>query len=307
MPAIGVEGDFASSNPRFSVLMGPTGFISGPNGLTVGRFCWESNQFQDFDNAPAVLNNFGAGQVAGFVGRHQQALITTFLADAGLVIPQGFPVFAYSGGDFLVKNNSASYVGPGLKVFARFTDGAAYGFAAAGATAPGGVALATSSIAAATAISCTGSIAGNVLTVTAVSAGTIVPGAILTGTGVATGTQVVAQLTSTAALGALGSTGTYALNIGEQTVSSETIAGTYGVLTNGSANAVSAGGILSGTGVTAGTTVWGQLTGTTWVVSPSQTASSTTITEQIGIETKWYTMSGAAAGELLKISSQPLG
>jgi len=306
-PVIAYEGDFASSNPRASVLMGPGGFISGSSGLSAGRFAWATSQFQDADNAPAVLNNFGSGPVTGFVGRHQIGLITQYLASATLLSPQGFSVWAYSAGDFFVRNASASYAGPGLKVFARYTDGAAYAFAAAGTAPPGSLSLTTSTIAAATAFAGTGSISGNVLTITNSTAGQLVPGSIITGTGVATGSQVVAQLTSTAAAGALGTTGTYALSIGEQSVSSTAIAGTYGILTVGGGGSPAFGSILSGGTAAAGTQVWGQLTATTFVVSPSQAVASATLTATVGIETKWITMSGGAATEVLKMSSYPLG
>ena len=32
VPAPGIAGDFASTNPRHSVLGGPTGIVAGPNG-----------------------------------------------------------------------------------------------------------------------------------------------------------------------------------------------------------------------------------------------------------------------------------
>lgn len=302
-PAPGIAGDFVTSNPRASVLAGPGGLVCGPSGVTVGRFAWLSNQFVDQDNAPQILNNFGFGPVAGFVGRHQQGLITTYLAEAGMVIPQGREVTAYSAGDFFMLNSGTTYCQPLMKAYANLANGAV-SFAATGA-APTSL-LTTSSIAAATALAATGSISGNVLTLTAVSAGLALPGSIITGTNVATGTQIVAQLTSTASLGALGTTGTYALSIGEQTIASEAIAGTYGVLTVGAGTPIS-GGVLSGGTAAAGTTVWGQLTATTWVVSPSQTVASATLTEATGVETKWIAMSGGAAGEIIKCSSWALG
>src|SRR5581483_1789356 len=91
-PAAAVVGDFASANPRSSVLAGPGGLIAGPNGLIVGRFAWLSFSGVDANDAPAVANNNGAGVVAGFVHREQQALITTYLAESGLAIPAGFQV-----------------------------------------------------------------------------------------------------------------------------------------------------------------------------------------------------------------------
>src|ERR1700748_3407714 len=81
-PAIGVEGDFCSTNPRWSVLAGAGALVCGPQGVTIGRFGWLSNQFQDPDNAPAVLNSFGSGPVGGFVGRHQPGTNTNYLPAA---------------------------------------------------------------------------------------------------------------------------------------------------------------------------------------------------------------------------------
>jgi hypothetical protein len=276
-------------------LMGPGGLVAGSAGVNVGKFCWFSYQAIDPDNAPTIVNSFGFGVVPdGLVPRPgQQAIITTYLADSSMQINQGLPVWVMSGGGLWVVNNGPALARRGQKAYAQFTNGFV-SFAATGA--PTTTSLTTSSIAAATAIAVTGSITGNVLTVTAVSTGTVVPGAILTGTNVATGTQVVSQLNGT-----LGGIGSYALNIAEQSVASEAIGGTYGVLTVGAGTPIS-GGILSGSGVTSGTVTWGQLTASTWVVSPSQTAASTTITETLNIETKWIAQSSGGVGELVKIS-----
>jgi len=69
--------------------------------------------------------------------------------------------------------------------------------------------------------------------------------------------------------------------------------------------------VISGSGVTPGTFITGLGTGTggvgTYTLSVSQTVASTAITVYGGIETKWSVMSNAAAGELMKISSWPLG
>ncbi len=111
---------------------------------------------------------------------------------------------------------------------------------------------------------------------------------------------MVAQLTSTAAAGALGITGTYALSIPEQTVASGTVVGTYGILTNSGSGVPVSGGVLSGNATVSGTTVWGQYGATTWVVSPTQTETPTT--ETINVETKWYARSAGGNNELIKIS-----
>lgn len=302
-PAPALAGDFADHNPRVSVAAGPGGLVAGASGVTVGRFAWWSNSAQDGDTAPAVVNNFGFGAPAGFVARHQQALITTYLSDASMVIAAGYPLTLYSAGAFWVKNDGSGQVGLGQKAYANYADGKVT-FAATGSAA---TASATGSIAANTG-SFTGSIAGNVLTITAVGSGTVVVGGILSGTGVATGTQVVSQISGTA-----GGVGTYAVNIGEQTVASTTISETYGTFTAASAlsGTFVVGGILSGTGVTAGTKITALGTGTgglgTYIVDLTQTASSTTITGTTNYETKFIAMSTGLAGELVKISSHLLG
>jgi hypothetical protein len=315
-PALGVEGDFYSTNPRFTVAAGAGGLVAGPGGATVGRFCWAVSP-DDADGSPAIVNNFGSGPVTGFLARQQQGLITTFLADASLVVPKGFPLSLFSGCDVLVKNRGTNQALPGMKAYASFADGGVT-FAPSGSPT---VATATSwSIAPTTALSCTGSISGNTLTVTAVSAGSVYPGTVLSGTGVATGTTVVSQLTSTAANGALNSTGTYAVSIPEQNVPLETITGTSGTLTLttvSGAGLFGVGDVLSSAtaGVTAGTSITYLLSGaggsgSTFIVTPSQTANSSgagNLTGALNVETKWFAMSAGLPGELVKISSNPQG
>ncbi len=298
-----VEGDFASSNPRFSYDAGPGGLVAGPNGVTVGRFAWVSYSGIDADNAPTIANNNGVGPVAGFVHREQQGLITTFLAEASMLIPAGLGVNLSTGGDFWVKNTGAGEALPGQFAYANYATGAVT-FAAA-AAAP--TASATGSIAAST-FSVTGSIAGNVLTVTAVGSGTVVPGATISGTGVTTATQIVSQLSGTP-----GGIGTYAVSIPEQTVASTTISGTYGTFTaaSGLSGLFIVGGNLSGTNVVAGTQITAFGTGTgglgTYIVNNNTVVSSTTITETLAAQTKWVAMSAGAQNELVKISDHPLG
>ncbi|NBW08596.1 MAG: DUF3383 domain-containing protein [Caulobacteraceae bacterium] len=138
-------------------------------------------------------------------------------------------------------------------------------------------AVTTAAIATTTTLSVTGSISGQILTVTAVGGGSVQNGAILAGTGVTTRTQVQKQLSGTA-----NGVGTYQVSL-SQSVASTTITGSYGTMTVSAvaSGALAVGQVLSGTGVTAGTVITARLTGTggtgTYVVSPSQTASSTTI------------------------------
>jgi len=138
-------------------------------------------------------------------------------------------------------------------------------------------AVTTAAIAATTTLSTTASITGNILTVGVLGAGSVQIGAILAGTGVTAGTQVQKQLTGTA-----NGVGTYQVSI-SQSVSTTTITGSYGTMTVSAvaSGALAVGQVLSGSGVTAGTVITALGTGTggtgTYIVSPSQTASSTTV------------------------------
>lgn len=304
-----VEGDFASANPRSTVLAGEGALIAGNGvidgvlveGIVVGRFGWLSYERVDSDQAPAIIDTFGAGQPAGLVHREQIGYITPYLATASMVLLKGQAATLFNSVDLWVKNRGSTFAQVGMKAFANFADGSAY-FAVAGTTPPGGSGDA-SSVAAAT-FTATGSIAGNVLNVTNVAAGNLYAGATFSGSGVASGTKIVEQLS-----GAAGGVGIYAVSIPEQAVASTALAGTYGVLTvGGTVVAGFAGGqTISGSGVVAGTKVYQQLTGGigaagTYVVDNNTVVSSTAITSQASIETKWYCKSAGAANEIVKVS-----
>jgi len=72
-PAPAVEGDFASTNPRASVLAGESQIVAGASGVTVGKFAW-------LDAAGNKAYSYGQiGQAPnGFVARTHQALITNY-------------------------------------------------------------------------------------------------------------------------------------------------------------------------------------------------------------------------------------
>jgi hypothetical protein len=315
-PAFAIAGDFASQNPYFSFDAGPGGLVAGPDGLTIGRFAWVYPP-ADPTGVGKIAKNSGGGAPSGFVARHMEGLITTYLSHAGMVIAPGFPATLKIGGDFWVVNDGATvaqpqdpFGTPAMKAFARLADGRVQ-FAAAG-TIVGGASATGSSIAAAT-FSVTGSIVNDVLTVTAVGSGTVVAGATISGTGIATGTHVVSQITPLLAGEALGGIGRYLVDIAGQSVASTTVSGTYGVLTIGTATGTfQVGDILTGSGVTAGTAITQNLTGSggsggTMVVDDNTVVASTTITASHAVETKWYAMSTGQPGELVKISDHPLG
>ena len=299
-PAQAVAGNFASANPKSIFPPGPGGFVAGAAGVAVGSAVWKAPP-TDPNGTDQVLNNSGAGNITGIVYNDTQALNTVFLSDATLVIPQGLPVGVLLDGDIWVVNNGTGEALPGQKAYANFATGkfsfAATASASQGASVTGSIAAETSSF--------TGSIAGDVLTVTAVGSGLIVPGETISGTSIATGTQIASQLT-----GALNGTGTYLLTISQQeNVASETITGTYGLLsvTGVGSGALVVGGLLGGTGVAANTTITGLGTGVggtgTYYVSPTQAMSSSTVTQTSNIETKWTAISGAQPGGLVKMSS----
>lgn len=305
-PAPGIEGDFASTNPRATVLAAAGALVCGALGAIVGRFSWLSYAGVDSDNAPAVVNNFGSGPVAGFIHREQQGLIQVYLQEYTMLVPAGFPITVFNEGDFWMKNGGATPAQIGQKVYANYADGTA---SAAATGTPNGATTSAGSIAAATS-SITGGIVGNVLTVSAVGSGTVYPGTTISGVNVTTGTKIVSQLSGTA-----GGVGTYSVSIPGQSVAAGTaISGTYGVFTAGGtiAGVFGAGDTLTGTGITATTTITQQLTGPaggagTYAVDVNTVVSSAALTAATNVETKWTVRSFAQPGELMKISSWPQG
>jgi hypothetical protein len=309
-PSPAVEGDFASANPRFSVLSGPFALQAGVSGITIARFVWWQPTPLDPNEAPRVVNNYGAGPVTGFVSRRMgAALIQTYLQSNSMLIPAGFPVTVMNGGDFWVRNYGAGQALLGQKCYADLLTGKP-SFAA---TASPSTSSFTGVIAAETS-SVTGSITDNILTVSAVSSGTLYAGTTISGTYVATGTQINSQLTPLLAGEALGGIGRYYVSIGEQIVASTTISGTYGQLTvSALTGSVVIGGLLGGGSYTgpAGVYITAGISGTggtgTYVVSNNTAVGSEAMTATTNVETKWIAMSSCANNELIKISDHPLG
>jgi hypothetical protein len=305
-PAAFLAGSRTSQNPLFSYDAGPGGLVSGSS-LFVGRWAWVTSPL-DPNGTPSIANSFGVGAPNGFLLGLQQALNTTFLSNAGMQVQPGAQTALQTAGDWAVQNDGTTEAEYGQKVFAYVATGKS-AFAAAG-TVFGGASATASSVAAAT-FSITGSISGNVMTVTAVGSGNVVVGASISGTNIPTAPAplVVSQLTGTP-LGV----GTYLLNTGEITTVSETISGTYGILTIGTATGTFAVGdvltFLAGaptTGplpvvITANITGTGG-TGGTMVVNNNTVVGSTTITASLAVETKFYARSTGLIGEPVKISS----
>jgi len=293
-----VAGDFCSSDPRGTVDFGPGGAVAGPNGLTIGLFAWA-----DANNL--TVSNAGAGLPTGFVHREQQALITTFLADSGMVIPAGLHCALTNWGDVWVKNAGATAAAINQKAYVNNATGA-ISFAATGSPTQGGtstastIAVNTSSTATIALNSVTGSISGAVLTVTAVGSGALFPGQTLSGGSSGTGyvdpaTTIVAQLTGTT-----GSTGTYSLSVAGA-VTSTTITGSGGMFTvSGVVVGIFVPGqTLSGGSIAAGTTILRNISGTggagTYAVNIAQTIGATATTGSGSLLTIGGTVTGVFA------------
>lgn len=286
-----VLGDFCDSNPRATVNAGQGALVAGADGVSVGFFAWIN---------PAdgrSVNNYGAGVPDGFMHRDQQAIITAYLADDTLVIPEGFPITLFSAGGFWARNDGTATSSRGQAVYVNNSTGQVkFGSNWTSASVTGSIASDV----------VTGSIAGTTLTVTGVTTGQINAGEIISGTGVTAGTQILAQLTGTP-----GGDGTYEVSI-DQTVTSTTITGSYGLLTVTavSSGALGLGDALSGTGVTAGTSIVALGTGAggvgTYVVSAGQTVSSETITVATGTQHPNFSAASIGApGEIVKITTWP--
>lgn len=289
-PAPAVAGDFASANPRASVLAGPGGLVAGVGGVTVGKFAWVD------DDGSTVLNRGTATRAPnGFVHREQQALITTYLAESGNVIPEGLPVTLHNEGDFWALLTGSNAATIGAAIYADYSTGDVSAVAATGG------ASATGSIGAT--FTATGT--GTSLAVTSVT-GYISIGDNIAGTGVTSGTTIVAQVSGTT-----GGAGTYTTSAA--TTSSAATVTAFGDVLNVTAVAsgvLEVGNPVSGTGVPAGAVIASQVAGTaggvgryTLDVRATAYAASTAITSTGGVLTAFKAQSAAAVGELVKIST----
>lgn len=91
---IAVPGDFASVNPRASVVAGPGQYVAPEDGTTVGVFAW-------FDPSTGIASNYyKPNSFLGFVHRENQGLITLFLGIATMEVVPGNMVTGMNQGDF---------------------------------------------------------------------------------------------------------------------------------------------------------------------------------------------------------------
>lgn len=252
----GVEGDFASANPRATALTpfeNQGSFIAGPEGVTIGQFAWVANDGH-------TVNNYATGAVApsGFVHRDQQGLLTEYLQAAGMLIPPGFPVTLMVAGDFLDLIVGGSSATIGAACYARYSDGALFiGSAPSGTTGTGEIG--STNTAAIGSTSTGTAVSGNPLQITLSSVtGVISIGDTIAGTGIPDGTTVVSQISGTA-----GGAGVYELSA-DNTASAATIT-TFGetLVVSSTTGLISIGDTVSGgSGFPVGATVTAQISGT---------------------------------------------
>lgn len=90
-----VAGDFASANPRASVIGGGQfGYTAAANGLIVGVFSWSNP-------ATGIASNYyQANSFLGFVRRGMNALITAFLGFEATACVPGTMVTSFDQGEF---------------------------------------------------------------------------------------------------------------------------------------------------------------------------------------------------------------
>ena len=131
-----------------------------------------------------------------------------------------------------------------------------------------------------------GTINGKILTVSGISSGAVALGQTLKGSGITSGTKIVQFLTG--AGGNVNEVGTYQLNIPGTTVApafTGSISGTTLTVSAITAGYLGIGSVISGTGVTSGTTITAILNGSggvgTYTVSASQTVGSEAMTASV--------------------------
>lgn len=285
-----VRGDFASQNPRASLLAGQGALVAPAGGLIVGNFAFVGKTA----NGDVTSQSYSAGNEIGFLAREEQALISAYLAGDSLVVPQGFMVTLYTRGDFYAYFGDGAT--PGQPVYADETTGAAQSGSG------------TTSVTGSVGFTGTASFATNVLTVVTQTAGSLIEvGDTVTSAGVAGGTTITGILSG--APGAVGST--YSLSTAPGVIATQAATTTSNTLnvTAITAGSLSVGDVISGTGIAAGTTITGFGTGGgalgTYTISGAQvhTASEVITVPAGNILTPFTVASFAAPGELAKISA----
>ena len=291
LQAPAVAGDFASSNPRTTYLAGPGGLVAGVGGVTVAKFAWVGS-----DGATTLSRGTAAKAPSGFVHREQQGLISIYLAESTMNVPQGFPVTLHNKGDFWAVNAGPGALNPGDNIFANYATGDVAQAAAANATGTGSVGAT---------FTATGS--GTNLTVSAVTGVISIGDTLGVVAGITAGITIVSQTSGTT-----GGAGVYVTSAATTiAAAAATCFGSTLTLTAVASGTFELGEAITGTGMPANAVLSAQISGATggvgvYTLSVPATAyaASTTVTAAGGVvATGWKAASQAAVGELVKIST----
>lgn len=249
-PAPALPGDFASSNPRTSVLAGPSGFVAGTGGVNTGAFAWIGS------DGVTVYNHGTATRAPdGFVHREQQSLIQTYLAESANNVPAGFPITLHNEGDFWCTVGGSTAATYGASVYSNYSDGSiTIGSASIGASVTASIGSTSTGSLGAT-FTCTG--ADTLLTLTGCT-GLLSIGDNIVGTGIPADTIILSQTS-----GSTGGNGTYVTS--KATTASGATATSYGDVYKATSvtGLISVGETISGgAGFPVGATVATQVSGT---------------------------------------------
>jgi hypothetical protein len=207
-PALAVEGDFASTNPRASIppVIGGAFKVAPGQTVRVGYFAF-ANVLTGLVYSSLAGAGGAANAIVGFVARQPNepsAMITAFLGESVMVLQDGREVTLFRSGDFYVQLPGAD---PGEGIFALATTGAPSLVDDATTENTGWVAGSTAKVNAVSDANTTIAANTGIMTLSAPASGVYEVGQRVTGVGVPAYTYIERQLT-----GAAGVAGTYQTN-----------------------------------------------------------------------------------------------
>ncbi len=294
----GVEGDFASENPRASALTPDGGsLIAGPNGVTIGQFAWIAADGRTVTNQGQY-----PAQPDGFVHRAQQGLLTQYLQAAGTLIPPGFPVTLSVAGEFLDINTGPSTLARRGNIYASYINGALMTSAGTGASVTATLGSTNTASLGATFTGAASS-ASATLVVTAVT-GLISIGDTVSGSGISDSPTIISQVSGTA-----GGAGTYTLSKPETCTGGTVTCFGSTVKVTAVSTYISPGDTISGgSGFPSGATIVSQTsgaTGSTGVYTISAPGTAYTASAS-GVTTFGYTVAVTAVASGTFSPGQPV-
>ncbi len=188
-----------------------------------------------------------SGWQVGFLGRNEQALITQFLGQTSLVVPSGFMVTLFNGGDFWAY--FADGATAGATVYVDETTGAPQMQATNTVTGEVGF-TGTASLA---------TVSGQAqMTLATITSGIVTVGDVVSGTGTASNVvQSLASGTGNTVGAVYNLSGAVTTEAAEAVTTASDVLNVTAVITGG----LTVGDVITGTGVTTGTSIAAILTG----------------------------------------------